>query len=376
MVQRGVLGNIEWNADKHEWTTKVGAALARLLILARTYEAPGKPSWFKKGVHWALGIRTPISASAAEWARVMQGLQRILQYHEIGNSVTNMSGGLDYSHYLIVARDTINELQNKKSETHKAIALISVAHTLLKFDSASNDTELGLQEDARVFLRDINRSHGGLIVEVELLFEVLQTNVFQDTSRLLTELSKPLTILLVLAAPVTEGALRLGKEQRVLEDALQSTRYGDSCEVKPLNAVRLEDLQRALQKYKPRILHFSGHGDTEGLVFEDDAGVSTPGDFKPLAKILGLTRKYDGLEAVVLNACNSAAQAQPIADAVGRVVAMQGPVLDDSAIAFTRSFYGALAEGKTFDFAFEWAKSGSDFTTSTGGANPVLVKGY
>jgi hypothetical protein len=114
----------------------------------------------------------------------------------------------------------------------------------------------------------------------------------------------------------------------------------------------------------------------EGLVFEDDAGASIIGDFEPLAGILALARKHDWLEAVVLNACNSAALAQLIADAVGRVMAMQGPVLDESAIAFTRSFYGALAEGQTLDFAFEWAKSGSDFTTSKDGVHPVLIKGY
>lgn len=377
MVQRGVLGNIEWNTDKHEWTTKVGADLAKLLILARTYKAPEKPSWFRK-IYLALGIGTTISTSAVEWARVMRKLQHTLQHHEIGNSVTEMSGGLDYSQYLVVFRDIINELQVKKSETHKAIALISVAHTLLQFDSTGDYTELDLQEEARIFLQDINRSQGGLIVEVALLFEVLKNNenVWQYTSRLLTELSRPLTILLVLAAPVTEPSLRLGKEQRVLEDALRSTRYGNSFEVHTLNAVSLKDLQPALQMYKPRILHFSGHGDTEGLVFEDDAGASIIGDFKLLARILALARKDDWLEAVVLNACNSAAQAQLIADAVGRVIAMQGPVLDESAIAFTRSFYGALAEGKTLDFAFEWAKSGSDFTTSKGGAHPVLIKGH
>lgn len=378
MVQRGVLGNIEWDYDYHEWTTKVGAALGRLLILARTYKAQEKPSWFRKIVDWAMGISTPISTSAAEWARVMQKLQHILQYHEMGNTLIGMSGGLDYPQYLIVFRNILNELQTKKSETHKAIALISVAHTLLQFDSTGHYTELDLQEEARVFLQDINRSQGGLLVEVALLFEVLNNseNVWQDTSRLLTELSRPLTILLVLAAPITEAPLRLGKEQRVLEDALLSTRYGGSFEVKTLNAVGLKDLQPALQTYKPRILHFSGHGNMEGLVFEDDAGVSTPGDFEPLARILALARKHDWLEAVILNACNSAPQAQLIADAVGRVIAMQGTVIDESAIAFTRSFYGALAEGKTLDFAFEWAKSGSDFTTSTGGANPVLIKGF
>jgi len=98
-------------------------------------------------------------------------------------------------------------------------------------------------------------------------------------------------------------------------------------------------------------------------------------DLQALPDLLSLGCKY-GLEAVVLNACEPTTEAQPMADAVGMVVVMKSPILDESAITFTSSFYRALGDGESFDEAYEWALKEGAFTVLHGedAAKPVLLK--
>ena len=75
--------------------------------------------------------------------------------------------------------------------------------------------------------------------------------------------------------------------------------------------------------------------------FEDN-GMARSGYLQAIADLLSSGCKY-GLEAAVLNACESTTQAQPIADAVGTIVAMEGSILDESAIVLY--FYRAQGDG-------------------------------
>lgn len=114
------------------------------------------------------------------------------------------------------------------------------------------------------------------------------------------------TIPLVLADPQPEQRLRLLEENRRLEESLQSTSFRDSLTIKDLSSCRLQDLGPGLLRHKPRIVHFSGHGSEHGLVLEGTTGNAQTGSLQPLANMLTLARQ-DGLEAVMLNACDSVA---------------------------------------------------------------------
>ena len=46
----------------------------------------------------------------------------------------------------------------------------------------------------------------------------------------------------------------------------------DSFNLEQRLAVRTEDLRRALLQYEPQIVHFCGHGKTDGIFLENDAG--------------------------------------------------------------------------------------------------------
>ena len=94
---------------------------------------------------------------------------------------------------------------------------------------------------------------------------------------------------------------------------------------------------------KPYILHFSGHGNTEGILIQD-------GNNKP--KRVGnefleyFFRDLDGItELVVLNSCLSVNQAEAISSHVPFVVGTSCKIPDPLAIAFSEGLYNGLGEG-------------------------------
>lgn len=79
-------------------------------------------------------------------------------------------------------------------------------------------------------------------------------------------------ILILCANPTDTPQLRLDKEVREIENALLLAKNRDKFEITAKWAVRVEDLRRALLEVQPTIVHFCGHGEEEGLVFENENG--------------------------------------------------------------------------------------------------------
>jgi len=160
-------------------------------------------------------------------------------------------------------------------------------------------------------------------------------------------------ILIMSSDPRNIDRLRLGTERRELEDALRDTRYGKSFSLHDIWSCRVRDITRVLDRYEPNILHFCGHGSNSAIFFEKDDGEAIAVDKNALGALL---RTQKGLDLVILNACYSRDQAQAIADAVGYAVGMEGAIDDEEATEFSREFYRALGDGRSFEDAFERAQ--------------------
>ncbi|HEU4443771.1 MAG TPA: hypothetical protein VFR94_03750 [Nitrososphaeraceae archaeon] len=77
-------------------------------------------------------------------------------------------------------------------------------------------------------------------------------------------------ILFLSANPVEQDRLEVIKEYKKIEFEVKSAKYGSHIDTKPEHEVSLGELQNLLLKFRPRIVHFSGHGSTKGkLVFQD-----------------------------------------------------------------------------------------------------------
>ncbi|MDD1498803.1 CHAT domain-containing protein [Agrobacterium sp. CNPSo 3708] len=167
---------------------------------------------------------------------------------------------------------------------------------------------------------------------------------------------KSVKALMLLAAPKDADRLRLDEEVRDLKDKLRMVQNA-VVDVVVVNewAVRVDQIQDALFNEKPQVLHFSGHGDTGMLFFEDRIGDAAPVDAKSFGELIGL--HADTVKCVILSACYSEDVAKIVRAHVPWVIGCDQSIADDAAIAFSRAFYRAVANGEDYQKAFRHARN-------------------
>lgn len=161
-----------------------------------------------------------------------------------------------------------------------------------------------------------------------------------------------LRILFLAANPLDSAPLRLDAELRNIREKIDLSKAREEVELCQEWAVRVTDLQRALLKNAPAIVHFSGHGsDTGEIVLEDASGDSHAVPANALASLFKTFR--DSVKCVVLNSCGSESQSDGIVEHIDVVITMSDEVDDDAANAFASAFYQALAWGQSVQKAFD-----------------------
>lgn len=148
--------------------------------------------------------------------------------------------------------------------------------------------------------------------------------------------------------------LLLDVDVRQIHETLCAAKYRDALELDLRLAVRGRDVLRALNQVRPHVVHFSGHGDVDGLVLAsaDGTGERTA-DAAVLKKLFEMFR--GDIRLVILNACKSLPLAEAVADIVGCAIGMRDAISDEGAITFGSSFYSAIAFGRSVQAAFDQA---------------------
>lgn len=161
-----------------------------------------------------------------------------------------------------------------------------------------------------------------------------------------------ITILFLAANPSDTARLRLDEEIRTIDERLRRSEFRNMFELNQHWAVRVADIQELLLRYRPHIVHFSGHGSEAGrIILEDSTGSSRLVSVRALGQLFSTLK--DNIRCVVLNACYSEEQALAIAEHVDCVIGMSGAITDSSATGFAASFYQALGYGRSIKTAFE-----------------------
>lgn len=169
-------------------------------------------------------------------------------------------------------------------------------------------------------------------------------------------MGKKIRILLLSANPPDTGIIRVDEEAREISDKLDEGSYRDRFELITHQAVRPSDLQRYLLKYRPHIVHFSGHGsatDEATIILEGTSRESTK--IEP-QQIVNLFRVFtDSVRVVVLNACWTEPHARAIAQVIDYAIGTNGQIGDRASVTFAGAFYRALAFGRSVQEAFNLA---------------------
>ncbi|HEY6189879.1 MAG TPA: CHAT domain-containing protein [Pyrinomonadaceae bacterium] len=199
-------------------------------------------------------------------------------------------------------------------------------------------------------------THVDLVLSRYMPLEDDRESLAPDESplRVLIAVSKPTddTLGPVIADPVIEAIQKLTERHAVKVDVLD----------KPT----IDNFYEALRTFKPHVLHFIGHGryyDKKGeiaMLDTDEKSVTWVGD-QQFADFFTYAQTIPRL--VFLHLCeggkvdfdaNFAGVAPKLIRAkIQAVVAMQYPITNKAAIAFSRQFYRKLAEGKPVDDAVQ-----------------------
>jgi DNA/RNA endonuclease YhcR with UshA esterase domain len=191
-----------------------------------------------------------------------------------------------------------------------------------------------------------------------------------------TPLPAVLRVLVVGAQPRGLPQLDFQREVQALTSALQAV---PAVEVDILDHATPQSLLLKLMSSTFHVLHFIGHGQFNpasgrgSLLFEDGQGEVADLDARKLGNML----KSSSPRLVFLNACDTAhlprhrgqdpfagvASALLMAG-IPAVLAMQFPISDRAALAFSEWFYQALASGRPIDAAVVQGRLGIDLDPS------------
>ncbi|MCP4403775.1 MAG: CHAT domain-containing protein [bacterium] len=179
------------------------------------------------------------------------------------------------------------------------------------------------------------------------------------------------TILILSANPKDTRRLRPDEEIREIEEALRDSEFPDRFELKTSLATPVADLQSLLLRHKPHIVHFCGHGETDGLLFENVTGRKQQVQIEALAELFKLCGQ--SIECVVLNACYSQPQADAIHQHIPCVIGMNRNIGDKAAMLFAAGFYTALGNGRSYRDAFEFGCNRIDLHNIPEDSTPVIL---
>lgn len=225
--------------------------------------------------------------------------------------------------------------------------------------------------DREEVIETLDRAHGSTYVHKEFDFPWPQPedgdeeddaddeNGDTQETAVASNSPKVVTILLVSASPDHKERLRVDKEFRRITERIRGSRHRDRLRFEQLQAARFADLRTALMEHEPHVLHFSGHGRSDGsLVFEEGSNGSSVVSKKSL---LGLLRALSGdLRLVVLNACHSKAIAAEIPPTIDLAIGMPSSIKEGDAVEFAVALYEAIGFGKSVQVAFDAAVAGLD----------------
>jgi len=167
---------------------------------------------------------------------------------------------------------------------------------------------------------------------------------------------KKCRILFLSANPEKYDRLALDEECRAIEQKILAADHGAALEFLSKWAVRPDDLLQFLSQYRPHVVHFSGHGTATGEIVLLDEHQNPKPVSKAALRQLFATLK-DNIKLVVLNLCDSRAQAEAIAEIIDCAIGMKTAIGDDAAIVFAASFYRAIGFGRSVQNAFDQGKT-------------------
>jgi tetratricopeptide (TPR) repeat protein len=190
----------------------------------------------------------------------------------------------------------------------------------------------------------------------------------------IASMTKKIKILFLAANPLdSRHRFLLDEEFREISEKIQNGTDRDSFELISEWAVRSSDLQKALLRHRPHIVHFSGRGnETEGIVLEDNLRKSKLVNKQAVANLFKILK--DNILVVVLNGCYVKNQATELSKTIDCTIGMNTIIEHEAAVVFAAHFYQSLAFGRSVKAAFDLAVNELELEAIKGVDIPELLE--
>lgn len=182
-----------------------------------------------------------------------------------------------------------------------------------------------------------------------------------------------LRVLILGAGPA--GDLRVGREQKRIRSAVESALHRDLIELDVRPAATTWDLLDGITKFRPHVVHFSGHSDDDLIVFEDERDEPHQGVIVTAHAFASAVRATDDPPLLVLlNSCNSASQIDDLIEkVVPFAIGMAEEIDDGDAITYAAQFYAAVANGQSISSAHLAAQAALELAGLSSADLPALA---
>ena len=164
---------------------------------------------------------------------------------------------------------------------------------------------------------------------------------------------KPVTVLYLYANPDRNNPLRVDLEAARVKEEIRGSRYRNNVKIELQPAANQKALVNGLNDHEPQIVHFSGHGNSQGVATDSRKLSGTKiGNlsFDMLGKALSAVDSPP--QIVVLNSCESSGAKKHILPHVKALITMRVSISDVAATIFAAQFYSAIASGQSVKSAF------------------------
>ena len=182
-------------------------------------------------------------------------------------------------------------------------------------------------------------------------------------------MSSKITVLFMAAAPDDKIYVNVVKEGTEIQQTLDGQR--DKFQFFHILGITKDHFLDDLERYRPNILHFSGHGtESSSLVFQDGDELSSE----------QLEKTFQSLpfkiSVVFLNACYSKHQARSISKYVDYIIGMKKAVSDEAAIIFSSKFYKSLLKNINYKEAYSDAITYLSYYLESESSIPKLITSH
>ena len=186
---------------------------------------------------------------------------------------------------------------------------------------------------------------------------------------------KPEKLRVLILGASAEGDLRVGREQKRIRTAVESALHRDQMELDGRPAATTADLLDGITKFRPHVVHFSGHSNEDLIVFEDEEDEPHEGVVVTARAFAAAIQGTDDPPLLVLlNSCNSAAQIDDlVAQIVPFAIGMADSIDDGDAINYAAQFYAAIANGQSIRASHLSGQAALELAGLAGAELPTLA---